>query len=138
MTLSAATITARIVALTMLAAGIAVVLWSAFIRPGQLKSQPAISKAESTVATGREAAAQDATHIVERYHDRTTEIRTIQSAGVAAVLAAPDAVAGGVAARRAICLLDNERQLSDPACELLKARPGIDQAPGAGLAIPGG
>lgn len=92
-----------------------------FIAPGRARTETATAKAGTVVATGREAAAQDATKIVERYHDRTTEIRTIQTAGVAAVEAAVDDAAGGAAARRAICLLDNDRQLSDPACQLFKA-----------------
>lgn len=132
---------ARLAAAIALAIGIAVLAWvvvdRVFFAPGRARADVATATAGATVATGREAAAQDATRIVERYHDRTTEIRTIQSAGVAAVQSAPDAVAGGAAARRAICLLDPARQLSDSACKLFETSAGIGEAPGAGVAAPG-
>lgn len=108
-----------------------------FVAPGKAKAIVATANAGATVATGRQAAAEDATRIVERYHDRTTEIRTIQSDGVAAVLAAGDAAAGGAAARRAICLLDAARQLSDPACELFQTGAGVAVEGREGLAAPG-
>lgn len=123
----------RLAAVAALVLGLVVLGWvvfdRVFVAPGRAKAEVATATAGATVATGRQAAAEDATRIVERYHDRTTEIRTIQSDGVAAVRAAPDAVAGGAAARRAICLLEPARQLSDPACKLF--------APGAGGAVEG-
>ena len=125
---------ARLAAVLLLAAGIGVLWWALFIRPGQLKQANVNANAGAVVATGRQAAAEDATRIVERYHDRTTEIRTIQTEGVAAVAAALDDAAGGAAARRAICLLDPERQLSDPACELFETGAGQRAGENAGVA----
>jgi hypothetical protein len=131
----------RLAAVAALALGLVVLVWvvfdRVFVAPGRAEAEVATATAGATVATGRQAAAEDATRIVERYHDRTTEIRTIQSQGVAAVQAAPDAVAGGAAARRAICLLDAARQLSDPACELFKAGAGIAAEGREGMADPG-
>lgn len=137
MTRATAVILARVGAVALLGVGIAVLIWTLFIRPGELKADVAVAKAGATVATGRQAAAEDATKIVERYHDRTTEIRTIQTEGVAAVAAALDDAAGGAAARRAICLLDHARQLSDPACQLFEAGAEKREGADAGLAPAG-
>jgi hypothetical protein len=134
MTRATAVILARVAAVALLAIGVGVLIWALFIRPGELKADVAVAKAGAIVATGRQAAAEDQTRIVERYHDRTTEIRTIQTEGVAAVAAALDDAAGGAAARRAICLLDPARQLSDPACELFEAGAEKRKGPDAGLA----
>jgi hypothetical protein len=131
----------RLAAVAALALGLIVLGWvvfdRVFIAPGRSRSEIATATAGAAVATGRQAAAEDATRIVERYHDRTTEIRTIQAAGVSAVQSAPDAVAGGRAARRAICMLDAARQLSDPACQLFETGAGVAVEGREGLADPG-
>ncbi len=137
MTRATTVILARVAAVALLAIGIGVLIWALFFRPAELKADVAVAKAGATVATGRQAAAEDATRIVERYHDRTTEIRTIQASGIAAVEQAVDDAAGGAAARRAICLLDHARQLSDPACKLFKTGAEKHQGPDAGLAPAG-
>jgi hypothetical protein len=130
--------TTRIIAAGIAALLTIALLWWAvdrlFFAPGRAKAVTAAAEAGAVVATGRQAAAEDATKIVERYHDRTTEIRTIQTEGVAAVAAALDDAAGGAAARRAICLLDRARQLSDPACELFETGAEIGAGADAGVA----
>ena len=101
MTPAAAKLAARIAAVLLLAAGICVLWWALFIRPGQLKQANVNANAGAVVATGEAAKAADAAKIVESTHEiqRTIERQTITNARI--IRAAPGA-GDPVAAARAI------------------------------------
>lgn len=103
-------------------------IWWVFIRPGQVQDQAAVTKADGTVAAAAPAIARETLKEVERYHDRTIEIRERTAAGNAGIAAAEGAgarIPGDVdrAGRAALCVHALYREL--PACaELLGLRAG--------------
>lgn len=123
---------ARLAAVLLLGIGVLVLLWSAFIRPGELKAEAATARAETTVAKGEAAKGADARRITEETHEtiRTIERqtiineRTIRAAAGADQPMAPDVAAAG---RAALCLR-HAYQLH-PACQQL---PDADPAGVAG------
>lgn len=122
----------RLAAVALLGLGVLVLLWSAFIRPGEMKAESAANKAEATVAKGEAAKAADAARIVENTHEtirtieRTTitNERQIRAAEGADAPLAPDVAR---ALRAALCVR-HAYQLH-PACDQL---PGTDPAGVAG------
>ncbi len=120
---------------------IAFALWWAFIRPGQVQDAAAVTQADATVAAAAPAIARETLKEVERYHDRTIEIRDRTVAGNAGIAAADGAAARipadvDRAGRAALCLHALYREL--PACTgLLELRAGRAGEADAGRAAAG-
>lgn len=103
-------------------------LWWAFIRPGQVQDQAAVTKADATVAAAAPEIARETFKEVERFNETRVEIRDRVVAGNAAIAAAPGAQAEIPAAVHdagigALCMHSLYRD--DPRCtELLGLRAG--------------
>ena len=106
-------------------------IWWAFIRPGQVQDAAAVTKAEGTVAAAAPEIARESLKEVERFHEKTIEIRERTAAGNAAIGAAAGAGVAipadvDAAGRAALCLHAVYREL--PACtgllELRAEQPG--------------
>ncbi len=119
------------VLVALCAVGIAVALWWAFIRPGQVRDRAAETKAEATIAAAAPAIARETLKEVERFNETRIEIRDRVVAGNAAIGAAAGASVAipadvDAAGRRALCLHALYRD--DPACTAvpeLRARPAV-------------
>lgn len=97
-------------------------LWWAFIRPGQVQDQAAVTKAGATVAAAAPEIARETLKEVERFNETRIEIRDRVVAGNAGIAAAPGAEAQIPAAvhdagLRALCMHAVYRD--DPGCAAL-------------------
>lgn len=84
-------------------------IWWFLLRPGRQQDKAAGAQAEATIAAAAPRIARDTLKEVDRYHEKTTEIRTITAAGNAAIAAAdgaahPMAPAVAAAGRAALCM----------------------------------
>jgi acyl-coenzyme A synthetase/AMP-(fatty) acid ligase len=126
---------ARLALLALLGIGIGILLWALFWRPGALKKEATVANANAVIAESRTKAAQDTIKTMERTSEKITRIETIRDRGVAAVLAAPDDVSAGSAARAAACRLLDSYRLQQPCPGLLDDGAGEPAAPDTGLPL---
>ncbi len=117
--LRAASLTIRLIALAVVVAVIAFVLWWVLIRPVSAQKEAAAAKVEARGAENIAVAAKDATTTGDRVQVLHDRIERITHENTTRILAAPGAAAPvpaavGDAWLRAICLRNAHQR--DPAC----------------------
>ena len=129
---------ARLALLAVLVLALAVAFWWAFVRPQQMRDRAAAAKAAQTLAASAPAIARDTLKEVERFHERTIEIREQVAGGNAGIAAAAGASASipadvAAAGRAAVCMHAIYRD--DPGCadvqRLRSGEPVAADNPGA-------